>query len=226
MNINKTNIDGLAIAKELPQLFGIGDFQPSLLQCRALVAWLDSPTADSPSVTIKNLGHDYHNWYQWQKQPGFQDWWNECIDRSFVASDLRRLYKAMLQRGLATDTAAGKIFIQKYDPLFTERSSTDARHTFAGYTPEAPADTAAALERSRTRALAGAQPAALPEPEHTGGQHTPDLPATDTRTHARTQPGADAHTPTHDAHAHTQARETQCENEGTGGEARGGEGEI
>jgi len=164
VNVGKTKIKDLAVASEFPQLFGIGDFQPSLLQCKALIAWIDSPEADSPSATIKKLGHDYHNWYVWQKQPGFADWWNECIERSFKASDLMKLYKALLKRGLSNDTAAGKIFIQRFDSKFTERSSGDTRHTFEGFTPTDPASTEEAIERSRKRVESQAADSVEPEP--------------------------------------------------------------
>ncbi len=235
MKVNKTNIKDLAVASEFPQLFGIDDFRPSLLQCKALIAWLDSPTADTPSVTIKNLGHNYHNWYIWQKQDGFQAWWNECIDRSFQASDLRKLYKALLNRGLSNDTAAGKIFIQKYDPEFTERSSGDTRHSFAGFTPHDEQSTADAVERSRKRIESEAIETPPPDPEPPDIEQPPEPVEPDHRrrlaamnqasreriaaqhTASDTQDTAE-HATQPDAHAHTPARE---DDDTGGGRGRG-----
>lgn len=48
------------------------------------------------------------------------------------------------------DTAAAKIVIQRFDPRFTERNTTDSRHSFAGYEPAA----AARSEERQRKAIA------------------------------------------------------------------------
>ncbi len=180
----ENTIPGTDVATQFPQLFGIDEFSPTLLQCQALIAFAESTKNETVPQILKQLGHDRTGWYRWQKQPGFLNWWNECIERSFKASDLMRMYKAMLNRAIVHDTAAGKIIAQRFDPKYTERSSTDTRHTFAGYVPESPESVSAAIARSRKRVESQEIPEDTPSPAQLP-QPQPDTQSSDETSNAQ-----------------------------------------
>ncbi len=132
-------------------IFGIGDYEPTLLQSQLILEYITDEEARTPPQILRAMGKAPESWWQWPKRhPGFLKWWNAIVEHVFAEHRLNDLYNSLYKRGRMQDTAAAKIVIQRFDPRFTERNQTDSRHSFAGYEPAA----AARSEERQRKALA------------------------------------------------------------------------
>ncbi len=163
-------------------IFGSNEFSPSALMAQTLAEYITQEDNLLPHQILKKNGRARENWYIWSKRKGFLDWWNGVIDGVFSKQRLGDLYSALYRRGLSNDTAAAKVFLQRYDPKYTERSQQDIRGVFAGYEPTEAQDS---RERQR-KALAVVE--ALPEPRQGVGHVYAGLArALQAQAHADTQ---------------------------------------
>ena len=155
-------------------IFGSKQFSPSALMAQTLAEYITQEDNLLPHQILKKNGRARENWYIWSKRKGFLDWWNGVIDGVFSKQRLGDLYSALYRRGLNNDTAAAKIFLQRYDPKYTERSQQDQRLSFQGYEPAAEADARDRMRKALTKPHQtlqdgpGSTIRALPIPEHPG----------------------------------------------------------
>ncbi len=124
-----------AVGADYPAHLGDENFKPSTLQGRTLHLYLKDEKGLSPGMLIKSQGSQYSLWYKWRKNKKFCTWWDAAITKVYTNERLFNLYNAMYRRALTHDTAAAKIIIQRFDLEFTERSSSDSKHSFPGFTP-------------------------------------------------------------------------------------------
>ena len=137
----------------LQQLLGFGDYQPTALQVKLVYAYLHhNPEQLSPTRLLTKLGHSRTIWYHWRKTPGFLKWFNEVIDSGF-SDKLPQLYSALFARAVHHDTAAAKLYIERYDEDYKPQSKTDNKHEFAGFLPPVDAEYSRRMEREITSQL-------------------------------------------------------------------------
>ncbi len=140
-----TNEDKLTLL-----LFGQDNFEPTIIMCKLVIEYIRQDTDLSPMLMLKEMGHARQNWYLWQQEyPGFLQWWNRVIEDVIKEEYLSGMYLQLLKRARTHDTGAAKLIAQRYDPKYTERTTTDSRHSFAGFEPAA----AARSEERQRKAL-------------------------------------------------------------------------
>jgi len=126
---------------------GILGFVPTAGMTRLLTAYIyDNPKELRPTQLLPKIGMTRENWYNWKTDKKFMEWWIQ-VQYDTIALKLPDLYRSLYERGQINDTAAAKLVIQRFDPEFRERSESDQKHTFPGYTPPAQD----AINRSKQR---------------------------------------------------------------------------
>ncbi len=118
-----------------PTILGNSDYTPTMLQARILWLVMNCEVGKSVTQIMIDNGHNPDLWFKWKiRYPGFEKWFNDSTTAVFK-DKVPILWNALYRRAVLHDTQAAKLCIQRFDPDFTERSSTDSKHTFAGFTP-------------------------------------------------------------------------------------------
>lgn len=133
---NSKNRDSLDLypidVKKFPLILGSSDFKPTILQQRVLWTYIMSEIQLSAWQVLKRSGHSAGLWSLWSKKAGFLDWWTGCLE-SVYKNRLFDVYGAFYRRAITHDTAAGKIYVQRFDEKFAEKTSSE--HSFKGFEP-------------------------------------------------------------------------------------------
>ncbi len=94
---------------------------------------------------VVGVGACRQNIESWRRKKGFEEWRQAAV-RSLITKDgLERVHinlQAQAERG--RDSSIMKLYLQRFDPEYVERSSQDQRLSFKGYEP-------AGADRSRDR---------------------------------------------------------------------------
>lgn len=150
-----------SIADVRALIFGSATFTPTQLMTQTLHDYLGDEEGLTPQAILRKNGRSADNWWLWPKRhKGFTEWWNGIINNICSEHKIHDLYKALYKRGLSNDTAATKIFLQRYDKNYVERTQQDQRLSFQGYEP-ADADSS----RDRQRKAIASRELALPVPQ-------------------------------------------------------------
>jgi len=137
------------IVERMPLICGdYKNFHPTQAMRETLWCWMQLPEVSQTQILVQ-LGYSRNNWYKWMKTDKFLDWWYHAINDTLgknTLAEVKRHHAHLSQK--TTDTGMIKLFYQIADPSFTERTSADTKHTFAGFTPD---DADNAAERSKKR---------------------------------------------------------------------------
>ncbi len=118
-----------------PSILGNSDYMPTMLQSRILWLVMNCEVGKSVTQIMIDNGHNPDLWFKWKiRYPGFEKWFKDSVHVVFK-DQIPILWNALFRRAKTHDTGAAKLCVQRFDPEFTERSSTDNKHTFAGFTP-------------------------------------------------------------------------------------------
>lgn len=142
-----------------------GGFKPTTLMAQALVAWclqsVEPAVAEmlnvkegkdlSPPLVITALGSHRQNWYDWHKRKGFVKWWREGVEKLITDRILPIVQRHHASLSTVTkDPSMLKLFYQRFDEKYIERSSKALTHDFPGFKPP-DADIAQIQDRSAKR---------------------------------------------------------------------------
>lgn len=134
----------------LPMLLGLGEYTPTVKQAQAVYLFITSETPKPIHQIVGDITYDASLWYKWKKKPGFLQWFEKVCHTTFSTEKLLDVHAQIYRRALGNSPADSKLFMQRFDPLYTERTQQDNRVTFGGYEPSAADDS---RERQR-KALA------------------------------------------------------------------------
>ena len=158
-SISEVDVEGL------PLLLGLGDFKPTVFQAQAVYLFLSQTEAIPIHRIVGQITYDASLWYKWKKKPGFMEWFDKVCHSTFSKEKLLDVHAAVYRRALGNSPADAKLFLQRFDPAYTERSQHDQRVSFAGYEPAAADDSRARQRKAiASKGLPGGTPA-KPEPE-------------------------------------------------------------
>jgi hypothetical protein len=106
------------------------EFAPNENQFRALTAFQDCDYGCSVTQGMSAAGLHRTTWYAWTRRANFCRWWRDQAER-WAAIHLPQVYGAMIARATgqseAGSTAAGRLFLQRFDKHFAPRRRQDIR---------------------------------------------------------------------------------------------------
>ena len=126
----------LNLISDMPSICGsYNGFQPSQLQQVAVWLYVKSQDLSLHRILVL-LGRDPSNLFYWQRSPGWAAWFDRACDDLLAGRGLRGVHLNLLKLAESTpDSSAIKLYLQRFDRQFVERSSSDSRHSFAGFMP-------------------------------------------------------------------------------------------
>jgi hypothetical protein len=131
-------------------LLGNDDYIPTILQCRLFLAFIDDSEERSPQVILRDdLGSGTNLWYMWCKgTPGFNKWWNTCLESVYSGFRLNEVWRAMIRRAKQNSPQDAKMVLERFD---TQYKPTTAQERIYSVAPLPDQDQAALAESSRKR---------------------------------------------------------------------------
>ena len=127
----KVDVEGL------PLLLGLGGFKPTVFQAQAVYLFLSQTDNQPIHRIVGEITYDASLWYKWKKRAGFMEWFDKVCHSTFSSDKLLDVHAAVYRRAMGNSPADAKLFLQRFDKNYTERSQSDQRHSFQGYDPPA-----------------------------------------------------------------------------------------
>lgn len=155
----------------LPLLLGMGGYKPTVFQAQAVYLFLISTENKPIHQIVGDITYDASLWYKWKKKPGFMEWFDKVCHSTFSTEKLLDVHAAVYRRAMGNSPADAKLFLQRFDKNYVERTQQDQRLSFQGYEP-ADADSS----RDRQRKAIASRELALPVPQDGSGSTIRALP--------------------------------------------------
>ena len=116
-------------------LAGYNGFTPSPLMRMAVWCYAACPGLTLHAIVV-GLGHHGTNVWQWRQLTGWREWFDKALSEILQKDILQRFHVHLADLAVSgSDASVMKLFMQRFDSQYTERSSTDSKHTFAGFLP-------------------------------------------------------------------------------------------
>jgi len=124
------NTSGKAAAERADRPGESTEFAPNENQQRALTAFQDGGYTCSVMEAMSKAGLHRSTWYVWTRRADFCRWWQDQAEQ-WAASHLPQVYGVMIAcatgQSTAGSTAAGRLFLQRFDKHFAPRRRRDIR---------------------------------------------------------------------------------------------------
>lgn len=152
-SVNKADLYAIP-ADCLQRLLGSPDYTPTALQVRFTMAFINDKSGMSPTALLRAMGNDDSNWYYWlADHKGFKNWFDSVVYGALTTDGLRAVHRAMYREALKDSAQDRKLFLQRFDKDYAERSTSDSTHTFKGFVP--PASEAVQQSKDLQKRLSG-----------------------------------------------------------------------